>query len=150
MGPPLILETTFLIDLEREHARGSVGPAVAFLEAQEGARLYLTFTVAGELAAGMSMSERQAWETFLGPFYVLPSSPEVCWEYGAAYRYLRANGRLIGSNDLWIAATAIAYGMPLVTANVVDYARVPRLEVRAYRTGPPGPRRRSKPVRPNG
>ena len=132
MGPALILETSFLIDLEREHARGKVGPAVAFLEAQEHARLYLTFTIAGEMAAGVSMAHRATWETFLGPFYVLPSSPEVGWEYGRAYRYLQSNGRLIGSNDLWIAATAIANKMPLVTANRDHFARVPGLEVTGY------------------
>jgi tRNA(fMet)-specific endonuclease VapC len=132
VGGPLILETTFLIDLEREHHRGRMGPAVAFLEAHEDARVYLTFTIAGELAAGASLAERKAWETFLGPFYVLPSSPEVSWEYGNAYRHLEKNGQLIGSNDLWIAATALAYRMPLVTANTRHFERVPRLEVVGY------------------
>lgn len=132
MGPALILETSFLIDLEREHGRGTMGPAVAFLEAHEHARLYLTFTIAGEMAAGTSLPEREAWESFLGPLYVLPSSPDVCWEYGRAYRYLQSNGRLIGGNDLWIAATAIAYRMPLVTANREHFRRVPGLDVRGY------------------
>jgi len=132
VGPALILETSFLIDLEREHSRGRVGPAVAFLEAHEPARLYLTFTVAGELAAGVSLSDRANWEAFLGPFYILPSTPEVSWEYGRAYRYLRDNGRLIGANDLWIAATAVANGMPLVTANRKHFAQVPGLDVMGY------------------
>jgi predicted nucleic acid-binding protein len=132
VGEALILETSFLIDLEREHAKGAPGRAVSFLEAHEDARLYLTFTVAGELAAGVSLSERKAWEEFLGPFYALPSNADVCWEYGRAYRYLQANGRLIGTNDLWIAATAIAYRMPLVTANAKQFERVPGLEVRKY------------------
>jgi predicted nucleic acid-binding protein len=131
VGESLILETTFLIDLEREH-RGRAGRAIGFLESQEDARLYLTFTIVGELAAGVSMSERSIWERFLGPFYVLPSSAEVCWEYGRAFRHLQKNGQLIGGNDLWIAATAIAYGMPVVTANVDHFSRVPGLEVRSY------------------
>jgi predicted nucleic acid-binding protein len=132
MGRPLILETTFLIDLEREHHRGKPGQAVSFLEANEEARLYLTFTIAGELAAGVSMSDRSRWEAFLGPFYVLPSTLEVSWEYGRASRYLRDNGRLIGTNDLWIAATALAYRMPVVTKNVAHYRRVPGVDVEGY------------------
>lgn len=132
MGRSLILETSFLIDLEREHHRGTPGPAVAFLEANEDARLYLPFVVAGELAAGTSLADRSRWEAFLAPFYVLASSPEVCWEYGRAYRYLQDNGRLIGGNDLWIAATALAYRMPVVTRNVDHYRRVPGLEVERY------------------
>jgi len=58
VGQPLILETSFLIDFERENNRGAAGPALAFLEANEDARLYITFTVAGELAAGMSLADR--------------------------------------------------------------------------------------------
>ena len=132
MGRSLILETSFLIDLEREHHRGAPGAAVAFLEANGDARLYLPFIVAGELAAGTSLADRARWEAFLAPFYVLASSPDVSWEYGRAYRYLQDNGRLIGGNDLWIAAIALAYRMPVVTRHVEHYRRVPGLEVEAY------------------
>lgn len=131
MGRALILETTFLIDLEREHHRAA-GAAVAFLEANDDARLYLPFVVAGELAAGVSMSNRGRWESFLAPFYILPATADVSWEYGRACRYLKDNGRLIGGNDLWIAATGLAYGMPVVTRNVEHYRRVPGLEVESY------------------
>ena len=132
MGPSLIVETTFLIDLEREHNKGRPGRAVAFLESHEEARLYLPFIVAGELASGASMADRARWEAFLAPFYVLASTPDVGWEYGRAYRYLQENGRLIGGNDLWIAATALAYKMPIVTRNARDYRRVPGVAVEEY------------------
>lgn len=132
MGRSLIVETTFLIDLEREHARGTPGPAIAFLESHPDARLYLPFVVAGELAAGTSLADRARWEAFLGPFFVLGSSAEVCWAYGRTYRYLQENGRLIGANDLWIAATALAHHMPVVTRNTGHFRRVPGLDVEAY------------------
>jgi tRNA(fMet)-specific endonuclease VapC len=132
VGERLILETTFLVDFERESARGTTGPAVAFLEAHEDARLYVTFTIAGELAAGLSMAERSKWEEFLAPFHVLTLDANVSWEYGQAYRHLQKNGMLIGANDLWIAATALAHGMPVVTRNVQHYRRVPNLQVADY------------------
>jgi tRNA(fMet)-specific endonuclease VapC len=132
VGRPLILETTFLIDLEREHHRGASGPAISFLESNEDARLYLPFIVAGELAAGISMRDRARWEAFLAPFYVLPSTPDVSWQYGTLYRHLQGDGRLIGANDLWIAATGLAYHMPVVTRNVEHFRRVPGLEVQPY------------------
>jgi len=93
----------------------------------------VTFTVAGELAAGHSLSGRARWEEFLAPFHVLPFSADVSWEYGRAFRYLKENGLLIGANDLWIAATGLAYRMPIVTRNVEHYRRVPDLQVAAYR-----------------
>jgi predicted nucleic acid-binding protein len=128
----LILETTFLIDLEREHNRGVAGGAVAYLEANPSASLYLPFVVPGELAAGVSLANRKQWEAFLAPFYLLPHTPDVSWEFGRTYRHLRGTGKSIGTNDLWIAATALAYQMPIVTRNAEHFARVPHLEIETY------------------
>ncbi len=132
MGRSLILDTSFFIDLEREHTGGTTTGAVQFLERLEDARLYLPAIVAGELAAGASMANRPRWEAFLAPFFLLPVTPDVAWEHGRAYRHLRGVGQLIGASDLWIAATALAHGMPVVTRNVDHFRRVPHLEVEAY------------------
>ena len=132
MERALILETSFLIDLEREHNRGEPARAAAFLEANGDAYLYLPFVVPGELAAGTSMAHRDRWEALVAPFYLLPHTPDVSWEFARTYRHLLGTGQLIGTNDLWIAATALAYQMPVVTANVEHYRRVPHLEVESY------------------
>jgi predicted nucleic acid-binding protein len=129
---PLILESTFLIDLEREHNRGTPARAVAFLEANPRASFYLPFVVPGELAAGVPMAHRPRLEALLAPFYVLPHTPDVSWEFGRTLRHLRNTGQLIGTNDMWIAATALAYEMALVTRDVERFQRVPDLEVEGY------------------
>ena len=129
----LILETTFLVDVERETNRSEEGPAHRFLEEHTRDALYLTFTIAGELAAGTSHGARSDWESFIAPFHVLPCTPEVCWQYGRVYRHLRDVGLLIGPNDLWIGSTALAFGMPVVTANENHYRRLPDLQVLGYR-----------------
>jgi predicted nucleic acid-binding protein len=128
----LILETTFLVDFEREVIRGSDGPAHRFLGRHAGHRLYITPTVAGELAAGASMNDRAHWEAFVAPFHMLPLDREVCWHYGNAFRYLQANGLLIGANDLWIAAAGLAHQVPVVSRNARHFERVPGLKVVAY------------------
>jgi predicted nucleic acid-binding protein len=56
----------------------------------------------------------------------------VCWHYGQVDRHLHANGRLIGANDLWIAALGLAYGVPIVTRNDRHFLRVPGLAVLSY------------------
>lgn len=132
MEQGLILETTFLIDLEREITARTEGPAQAFLEDHKDEVLYITFTVAGELAAGKSPSDRARWEESIAAFELLNSSPDVIWEYGRLHRFLRTNGMLIGANDMWIAATALAYNKSLVTRNTREYERVPGLSLRAY------------------
>jgi predicted nucleic acid-binding protein len=132
----LILETTFLVDIERETVRAHDGPAHALLARHARHRLYITPTVAGELAAGTSMSDRTRWETFIAPFHVLPLDREVCWHYGNAFRFLQANGLLIGANDLWIAAAGLAHDVPVVSRNTRHFERVPGLSVVSY-TEPP-------------
>ena len=128
----LILETTFLIDLERELHRSEQGPAQAFLEEHASEPLFITHTIVGELAAGVAVDGRRRWEAFVAPFRTLPCNADVCWEYGQLYRYLRTNGLLIGANDLWIAATAVAFGKPIVTRNDRHFHRVPRLGIMSY------------------
>jgi tRNA(fMet)-specific endonuclease VapC len=50
----------------------------------------------------------------------------------ASQSRVSAKGHLIGTNDLWIAATAIVHGMPLVTNNREEFERVPGLVVLTY------------------
>ena len=132
MEDALVLETTFLIDLERELARGEDGPALRFLESHPRHRLFITPTIAGELAAGTSLADRMRWQRFLQPFHTLPITEDVSWEYGRAARYLRENGSMIGGNDLWTAAAAVAHNVPVVTRNARHYRRVPGLEIAGY------------------
>jgi tRNA(fMet)-specific endonuclease VapC len=48
---------------------------------------------------------------------------------------LAAAGERIGPHDLWLAATCIAHGLTLITANERAFARVPGLRVETWRDG---------------
>jgi tRNA(fMet)-specific endonuclease VapC len=96
------------------------------------AHFSITFTVLGELACGRSASPRQTWEQLTRPFSVISWTREVSWQYGEIYRVLRERGELIGANDLWIAATAITHGLPVVTGNLNEFRRVKNLEVVSF------------------
>jgi hypothetical protein len=54
----LIVETTFLIDIEREAARRTAGPAQLVLEQHSQHRLYLTPIIAGELGLHPQCAKR--------------------------------------------------------------------------------------------
>ena len=132
MESAMILETTFLVDLEREFRSAIPGRCRRFLEQQGGTRFFLTHTVAGELACGVAPAERDRWEQLLARFHVLAHTEEVDWQYGQLFRHLKRQGQLFSSNDLWIAATALAHKLPLVTRNLTHFERVPGLDVRPY------------------
>lgn len=132
MDRGLILETTFLVDLEREAGRQQPGPAMDFLRSVPEVRLHITLTTAGEMACGATGRDRGVWEKLFQRFEVLEPDREAAWRYGQVYAYLRDQGRLIGANDLWIAATALAHELPVVTRNVEELKRVPNLEVVPY------------------
>lgn len=128
----LILDTNFVIAAEREARRGSPGRTDAFLASRTSENFFLTFTVAGELACGQSANVRRDWERLCRPFPILPWTMEIAWYYGETYRVLAAAGKLIGANDLWIAATALAHDHGVVTNNLEVFRRVPGLAVETF------------------
>jgi predicted nucleic acid-binding protein len=132
MADRLILESTFLVDLEREAKRSEAGRATAFLHEHARAGLCVGLVTAGEIACGLEPDEQSAWHDLLRRFEILDTTLDVCWTYGRIFRHLKDNGLLIGANDLWTAATAVAHGLPLVTRNERHFRRVAGLHVLGY------------------
>jgi len=74
----MILDSTFLVDFEREKKRRRHGAATAFLRANQDVQFCVTFTIVGELAAGKSLgAERAKWAQFIQSFRILESSRQV-------------------------------------------------------------------------
>ena len=88
----------------------------------------------GELCFGAEKSSkpketRHILEQLISLIPVLPLDESVSIHYGKIRHNLQANGKLIGNNDLWIAAHALASKLILVTNNVAEFERVPGLRV---------------------
>ena len=60
---------------------------------------------------------------------VLPLDEAASVQYGKIRQHLQASGKIIGNNDLWIAAHALANKLILVTNNVVEFERAPGLRI---------------------
>ena len=72
---------------------------------------------------------KQDLERFLRRFTVIEVSGALCMQWAVATDSARRSGRPIETADSWIAATALLYGLPLVTHNRGDYAGVSGLQV---------------------
>jgi len=76
---------------------------------------------------------RESVDAFLLPFEILPFGAEAADEYADARLSLEKTGEPIGERDLLIAATAISMNLTVITHNVREFSRVPRLRVEDWR-----------------
>ena len=71
-------------------------------------------------------------EGILERFPLLPVDLATARAHAQVWAELMAAGRMIGPHDLWLAATCIAHGLTMVTANVREFVRVPGLTVEVW------------------
>ena len=128
----LIFDTTFLIDFQRERVGKSRGGAHDFLQDHADAGAYLPITAYGEFAEGFTDRMDATFLSVVESFELLPVTRAVADVYAGVVRALRSRGKLIGTNDLWIAAAALERNWPLVTRNTAEFARVSGLQLRSY------------------
>jgi len=91
----------------------------------------------GELLYGAEKSQKskmalQLLEEFKTFVPVLPLPENAGKAYGEIRAALETKGKLIGNNDLWIAAHAKAAGLTIVTNNEREYKRVKGLKIQNW------------------
>ena len=127
-----ILDTTFLIDLQRSHRNARNQQAIAWLKKNPNVILKIPSIVLGEFSAGFSDPSAPEIVTLEHQHEILEVGVGAAKKYGRIYRSMKENGNLIGGNDLWVAAIALEENLPLVTRNVADFERVDGLTVESY------------------
>ena len=128
----MLLDTTFLIDLQREAVRRSPGPAFRFLRTRPESPVRISVVTYAEFAKGFPPEQKDLCSELLQPYQVLDISLDIAWKYGQISRRLRQLGRRIGDNDLWIACTALHSELEFVTRDAEHFRRVPNLHVVDY------------------
>lgn len=123
----MICDSTFFVALDRERRKGQEGPAHSFLRTHATEEVAMSAITRGELARGFL--RRADWENFCTGFTVYPLDEDVLWKAAEVFQELRKRGEPTGENDLWIAATALVAGQPLITANARDFRKIRGLQV---------------------
>jgi len=131
------LDTSFLVDLLRETARGGAGPALELLASLQDRELWISVFVACELQTGVELTRSP--EAEISKIAELCSSLQVSFPderfaptYGRLLAWLQRRGETIASMDLLIATSAIVEEVPLITRNTKHFAKVPSLELLSY------------------
>jgi tRNA(fMet)-specific endonuclease VapC len=133
------METRFLLDTNiciyiRQSRPEQVLRRFRRLRAGEAALSVITY---GELMYGAQKSALRAaaLQRLRELVTLLPAMPlpEAAAEaYGTIRARLEASGEMIGNNDLWIAAHALAANLILVTNNEREFRRVQGLKIQNW------------------
>jgi predicted nucleic acid-binding protein len=116
---PALLDSSFLIDLERETAAGEIGPARMFLPSLRGRPLVVSIASVEELLEGAA-DEATAFAS-LQRFTI--QGLYLAHARRCAHMQRRAHRRL-GENDAWLVATAESLNADIVGADRAAFERL--------------------------
>jgi len=125
-----MLDTNICIYIAKEHP-----PEVkAHFQRLKAGQLLMSAITYGELSYGASKSSQKAkalaqLDELVQDIPVEGLDSRAAQAYGEIRAMLEEQGRLVGNNDLWIGAHALALNLTLVTNNEREFRRIPGLTV---------------------
>jgi tRNA(fMet)-specific endonuclease VapC len=131
----VLIDASILIEAER--GRLALEPHV---ERHGDEESFLSVITASELLHGVhrasapdARAKRSAFvEGVLERFPILSVDLACARAHAHLWAELRKAGAMIGPHDLWLAATCLAHGLIMVSANLREFERVPGLEVEQW------------------
>ena len=131
----VLIDASILIEAER--GRLQLEPHVARHHEEDA---FLSVITASELLHGVHRATRADVRTKRSAFVegILERFPLLSVDLACARAHaqiwaeLRSAGTIIGPHDLWLAATCVAHGLTMVTANVREFERVAGLTVEVW------------------
>ncbi|MDQ3412979.1 MAG: type II toxin-antitoxin system VapC family toxin [Chloroflexota bacterium] len=124
-----LLDTDWIIE-----AFGGRQPATQSLDRLANSPIYVTYVSVGEVyeRAFQSVSPQAhlvSVRQFLGEYQMLTLTDSIMERFAELRFFLRRRGQLIPNFDLVIAATALQYGLTLLSFNRRHFERIPDLRL---------------------
>lgn len=131
----VLIDASILIEAER----GKLA-LEAHVARHKDDEAFLSVITASELLHGVHRAtqpdvraKRSAFvEGILERFPLLQVDLPCARAHAQIWAELRQAGTIIGPHDLWLAATCVAHGLIMVTANVREFERVPGLAIEVW------------------
>jgi hypothetical protein len=119
MSRPVLLDTPFLVALERETARNEIGPARRFLPSLRGRTVVVSVVTVAELLEGVADEAKAlaALQRFSIQGLHLAQARRCA-------RLQRRASRRLGENDAWLVATADSIDADVVGADRAAFDRL--------------------------
>lgn len=129
----LLLDTTFLIDAERDDR--ALDDAIGDDDDAAIAAITVAELLVGvEVAAGRRRAARRAFvERIVAGLPIVDYDLAVAEAHASLLAHVRRDGTPRGAHDLIIAATAVAAGRRVVTAGHTAFASLPGVDIRFHR-----------------
>ena len=126
-----LLDTNVCIRLLNPNRNQLIAPKLKSLQPEQ---VFLSSIVKAELYYGAYRSSRCdenlfLLEQFFAAFVTLPFDERCEQIYGRLRAQLAQKGNPIGPNDLLIGVTALAHELTLITHNLREFRRLPRLQL---------------------
>lgn len=102
--------------------------------------IYISSITVMEIEYGLQLNQerekkiRPIWEKLLNNIHTVSFSPKCAYAAAAIRAALKVTGASIGPYDSLLAGTCLAHGMIMVTSNIGEFNRVPKLVVEDWRT----------------
>ena len=128
-----LVDTDLLVDWERDPAARRLDELIGDDEERAISVITVSELLHGvHRATGARRTRRRAFvEHLLAVLEPLPITQPVARVHAEVWSDLTERGEAMGAHDLWIAATALTYGLGLATKNRRDFARIPGLRMLA-------------------
>lgn len=128
----ILIDTSIFIESERQRL-----DLESFTAQRPSEEFFMSVITVSELLHGVHRSRNETiqgrrsaiTEEMIAQFSILDIDLATARYHSRLWAELESLGQIIGPHDLWLAASCLAKGLKMVTANVREFERVPGLEV---------------------
>ncbi len=122
----ILLDTTILIDFFRKKNKRS---SIFYSLSAKYSEFAVSTITRFEIFAGQNDNQNEFWINFYKRIKILDFDDKCAVYAGEIVKTLKQENKMIEISDIFIAATALANGLPISTLNIKHFNRIKKLKI---------------------